>query len=120
VLAPACDRIAEQGDSPDFARMLVADLVSHAIRDGDGARWSNVEHRVTPSDLEPQTGWAMGNAGIARELLRYVRVCRGDDPRYAFAWPDQPAVRGRRLRPPSRSAERAPTSRRDGSACAPR
>ncbi|MFI7293837.1 lanthionine synthetase LanC family protein [Streptomyces sp. NPDC050121] len=94
VLALACDRIAEQGDSPDFARVLVADLVSHAIRDGDGARWSNVEHRVTPSDLEPQTGWAMGNAGIARELLRYVRVCIGGDPRYAFAWPDQPAVRG--------------------------
>ncbi|MDX2679736.1 lanthionine synthetase LanC family protein [Streptomyces sp. NY05-11A] len=93
VLALACDRIAEQGDSPDFARTLAADLASHATRDADGARWSNVEHRVTPSELEPQTGWAMGNAGIARELLRYVRVSAGGDPRYAFTWPDQPAVR---------------------------
>ncbi|MEV1065056.1 lanthionine synthetase LanC family protein [Streptomyces sp. NPDC050263] len=94
VLALACDRIAEQGDSPDFARTLVADLVSRAIRDADGVRWSNVEHRATPSDLEPQTGWAMGNAGIVRELLRHVRVSSGGDPRYAFTWPDQPAVPG--------------------------
>ncbi|MET7650659.1 MULTISPECIES: lanthionine synthetase LanC family protein [unclassified Streptomyces] len=94
VLALACDRIAEQGDSPDFAGALVADLVSHATRDADGARWSNVDHRATPGGLEPQTGWAMGNAGIARELLRHVRLSRGGDPRYAFTWPDQPAVRG--------------------------
>ncbi|MER5750712.1 lanthionine synthetase LanC family protein [Streptomyces sp. NPDC002088] len=93
VLALACDRMAEQGDAPHFARLLVADLAARATRDADGARWSNVEHRATPSDLEPQTGWAMGNAGIARELLRYVRVSQGDDPGYAFAWPDQPAVR---------------------------
>ncbi|TXS48435.1 lanthionine synthetase C family protein [Streptomyces sp. uw30] len=91
VLALACDRIAEQGDSPDFARILVADIAAHATRDADGARWSNVEHRADPSDLEPQTGWAMGNAGIVRELLRFVRISRGGDPAYAFAWPDQPA-----------------------------
>jgi hypothetical protein len=93
VLALACDRMAEQGDPPDFARVLVADLVSRATRDGDGARWSNVEHRVTPSTLEPCTGWAMGNAGIVRELLRFVRTSRGDAPTYAFSWPDQPVVR---------------------------
>ncbi|MPY37502.1 lanthionine synthetase C family protein [Streptomyces adustus] len=92
VLALACDRLAEQGDAPDFARLLVADLAARATRDAEGARWSNVEHRATPSELEPQTGWAMGNAGIARELLRYARVRRGGDPRYAFAWPDQPPV----------------------------
>ncbi|MEV5784483.1 MULTISPECIES: lanthionine synthetase LanC family protein [Streptomyces] len=92
VLALACDRIAEQQDPYDFAHVLVADLADRAIRDGDGARWSNVEHRATPSDLEPRTGWAMGNAGIVRELLRFVRLSRGGDPRYAFAWPDQPPV----------------------------
>ncbi|MFI5796551.1 hypothetical protein [Streptomyces sp. NPDC051677] len=32
------------------------------------ARWSDVEHRVTPSGLAPQSGWAMDNARIAREL----------------------------------------------------
>ncbi|WP_329335881.1 lanthionine synthetase C family protein [Streptomyces sp. NBC_01352] len=93
VLALACDRMAEQDDGHDFARVLVADLTDRAIRDADGARWSNVEHKATPSDLEPRTGWAMGNAGIARELMRYVRLGRGGDPDYAFAWPDQPAVR---------------------------
>ncbi|MFE7312725.1 lanthionine synthetase LanC family protein [Streptomyces sp. NPDC057555] len=93
VLALACDRMAEQGDPPDFARLLVTDLVSRATRDAAGARWSNVEHRATPSTLEPHTGWAMGNAGIARELLRFARISRGADPTYAFAWPDQPAVK---------------------------
>ncbi|MFJ2160650.1 lanthionine synthetase LanC family protein [Streptomyces sp. NPDC087856] len=99
VLALAGDRIAEQQEqgerqeSYDFAGVLVADLVARAVRDGDGARWSNVEHRATPSDLEPCTGWAMGNAGIVRELLRFVRLSRGGDARYAFAWPDQPQVR---------------------------
>ncbi|WP_329222119.1 lanthionine synthetase C family protein [Streptomyces sp. NBC_01485] len=99
VLALACDRIAERGDSPDsadsrdFARILVADLASHATRDAEGARWSNVAHRPAPGDLEPETGWAMGNAGIVRELLRYLRLSKGGDRRYAFTWPDQPAVR---------------------------
>ncbi|MFJ9832923.1 lanthionine synthetase LanC family protein [Streptomyces sp. NPDC101169] len=92
VLALACDRIAEQQDPHDFAHVLVADLAARAIRDTGGARWSNFEHRPNPGDLEPCTGWAMGNAGIVRELLRFVRLSRGGDPRYAFAWPDQPPV----------------------------
>lgn len=92
VLALACDRIAEQNDHPNFARLLVADIVSRAIRDTDGVRWSNLEHRATPSTLEPRTGWAMGNAGIVRELLRFVRISRGDAPAYVFGWPDQPTV----------------------------
>ncbi|MEU2623128.1 lanthionine synthetase LanC family protein [Streptomyces sp. NPDC007157] len=95
VLALASDRIAEQRDPYDFAHLLVADLAARAIRDEDGARWSNFEHRATPSDLEPCTGWAMGNAGIVRELLRFVRLSRGGDPRYACAWPDQPPVPAR-------------------------
>jgi hypothetical protein len=95
VLALACDRIAEQRDPHDFAHVLVADLTARAIRDGDGARWSNVEHRPAPNDLEPCTGWAMGNAGIVRELLRFVRLTRAGDPRYTFTWPDQPPVPAR-------------------------
>ncbi|MFF0704074.1 lanthionine synthetase LanC family protein [Streptomyces tendae] len=92
VLALACDRIAEQRDAFDFADVLVADLTARATRDGEGARWSNVDYRSTPPGLEPQTGWAMGNAGIVRELLRYVRLARGGAPGYAFTWPDQPPV----------------------------
>jgi len=94
VLALACDRIAEQNEQPDFARVLVADLLSRSTVDADGARWSNVEHRVSPSSLEPRTGWAMGNAGIVRELLRFARVDSGRDAGYALAWPDHPPVAG--------------------------
>jgi hypothetical protein len=73
---------------------LVEDLTTRATADADGIRWSNVEHRVEPSTLEPRSGWAMGSAGIIRELLRYVRVTGGRDQAYAIAWPDHPpAVR---------------------------
>lgn len=93
VLALACDRIAEQGDGFDFADVLVADLVARATQDAEGARWSNFEYRTDPGELEPRPGWGAGNAGIVRELLRFVRLSRGGDPTYAFTWPDQPAVR---------------------------
>jgi hypothetical protein len=74
VLALACDRIADRGDGFDFANVLVDDLTARAIVDDAGARWSNYEHRATPGDLEPRAGWAMGNAGIIPELLRYARL----------------------------------------------
>lgn len=92
VLALACDRIAERGDGFDFADLLVDDLAAHATIDDAGVRWSNHEHRATPSDLEPQAGWAMGNAGILRELLRYGRLREGRDGGYAVAWPDHPTA----------------------------
>ncbi|HWC20707.1 MAG TPA: hypothetical protein VG502_00280 [Flexivirga sp.] len=73
----------------DFADVLVGDLIARATVDADGARWSNHEHRADPPDLAPLPGWAMGNAGILRELLRYVRLRRGAGTGYAIAWPDQ-------------------------------
>jgi hypothetical protein len=109
VLALACDRIAEGRQAHDFARVLVTDLAARAVRDGDGARWSNVEHRATPSDLEPNTGWAQGNAGIVRELLRFVRLSRGGDPGYAFTWPDQPPVTAQATEPIRRTGSDAPS-----------
>jgi Lanthionine synthetase C-like protein len=111
VLALACDRLAEGSDKgPDcgtsaddgtsadgttsrFADLLVDDLIERATVDGSGARWSNYEHTATPGELEPQTGWANGNAGIVRELLRYARIRHGGDPAYAVALPDQPPCR---------------------------
>lgn len=92
VLALACDRIAEGDDGREFADILVTDLEKNATVDDRGARWSNVEHRSTPSDLEPRIGWAMGDAGIVRELLRYARIRTGGDPDYAVALPDQSTV----------------------------
>ncbi|MEO7980966.1 MAG: hypothetical protein ABI807_08765 [Sporichthyaceae bacterium] len=75
-----------------FAQVLVDDIERRATADGTGAGWSNHEHRVTPSELSPRRGWAMGNAGIVRELLRYVRILAGGDPAYAVTWPDHPPV----------------------------
>jgi hypothetical protein len=80
----------ERGDDFTFANELVDDLTARATVDGTGARWSNHEHRATPSDLPPRPGWAMGNAGILRELLRYARLSQGRAPGYASPWPDHP------------------------------
>jgi hypothetical protein len=93
VLATALDRIIECGDDAGFANVLVDDLRSLAIVDETGTRWSNEEFRADPSALEPHSGWGMGNAGIIRELLRFVRVSTGGDPGYAVDWPDHLAVR---------------------------
>jgi hypothetical protein len=88
VLALACDRNVEQAEGLGFAGVLVQDLAARATIDATGVRWSNDDHRVTPSALDPRTGWAMGNAGIVRELLRFARASAGRDPAYAVPWPD--------------------------------
>ena len=95
VLALACDREAEQIDGGEFGQILASDLADRVTLDADGASWRNYEHRVSPPELAPRTGWAQGNAGIIRELLRYARIKEGRDERYAVDWPDQaPASRG--------------------------
>ena len=92
VLALACDRHAEQAEDLDFADVLVEDLAARATIDADGVRWSNHEHRATPSTLDPRTGWAMGNAGIIRELLRFARASTRRNAAYAVPWPDHPGA----------------------------
>ena len=92
VLALACDRIVERGDDSAFADLLASDLAVRATIDDAGARWSNHEHRSTSDVLEPQTGWAMGTAGIVRELLRYARLTAGGASGYAIPWPDHPVT----------------------------
>jgi len=94
VLALAGDRHTEQAEDLGFAEVLVADLAAQATVDADGVRWSNHEHRATPGTLDPRTGWAMGNAGIIRELLRFARASTGRDPVCAVPWPDHPGMRG--------------------------
>jgi hypothetical protein len=104
VLALACDRQTEHADGLTFANVLVSDLTTRATVDGGGARWSNYEHRASPGALAPRTGWAMGNAGIIRELLRYARIREGRDPGYAIAWPDHPPAIPRRHPSPAAPA----------------
>lgn len=90
VLALALDRIVENGDTSNFADLLVDDLADRATVDSTGARWSNYEYRASPPTLDPRPGWAMGNAGIVRELLRYARVSTGQSDAYTIPWPDHP------------------------------
>jgi Lanthionine synthetase C-like protein len=92
VLALACDRIVERGDDFGFADVLVNDLAARATVDDAGVRWSNRGQRTTSSVLEPRAGWAMGNAGIVRELLRYARLCEDGASGYAIPWPDHPVT----------------------------
>jgi hypothetical protein len=98
VLALACDRIVERGDGFGFSNVLVDDLAARAVVDDAGARWLNHEHRAVPSDLEPRAGWAMGNAGIIRELLRYARLSEGGAAGYVVSWPDHPVTGHRESR----------------------
>ncbi len=82
----------EQGDDFGFVDLLVDDLTARATIDSAGMCWSNHEHRTAETDLEPQAGWAMGNAGIVREPLRYARLVDGSAPGYAVHWPDHPGT----------------------------
>jgi hypothetical protein len=93
VLALATDRYAEGRADLGFTRILVDDLAERATVDQHGARWSNYEHRGTPSELPPRTGWAMGNAGIVRELLRLQRTLSGGTLADTAPWPDHLPVR---------------------------
>jgi hypothetical protein len=78
VLALACERYDAGLDHDlDFAEVLVDDLAARATVDDAGARWSNFEHRTSPSDLPPEIGWAMGNAGIVAQLLHVQRCADG-------------------------------------------
>jgi lantibiotic modifying enzyme len=92
VLAVALDLQADGVGDLGFAGTLISDLRTRAIIDAEGARWSNVEYRDERPDLEPQTGWAHGNAGIVRELLRATASGGGKPPAFAIQWPDQPAT----------------------------
>jgi lantibiotic modifying enzyme len=57
------------------AAVRMADaLVERAVRDGAGARWRFVEHRIEQPLLPPGTSWMQGAAGIAAFLLRLARV----------------------------------------------
>ncbi len=54
----------------------------------DGATMTIVPPRVRWN----HAGWAMGNAGIIRELLRYTRLSEGHADGHAVPWPDHPVA----------------------------
>jgi lantibiotic modifying enzyme len=52
------------------ARMVMADTLMRASKDGDGVKWVQAEHRVRPELLIAQTGLMQGAAGVGLSLLR--------------------------------------------------
>ncbi|BEP13728.1 hypothetical protein acdb102_20390 [Acidothermaceae bacterium B102] len=66
------DRHAVTGDREllDWSAALADDVISYAITDDEGTRWSNHEHTVDPPDLPPGAGLMQGAAGIAGWLAR--------------------------------------------------
>jgi lantibiotic modifying enzyme len=79
-----------RGDPDDlaFAVTMVDDLLTRAIVDEHGMRWSNVEFRTDPPDLPPETTFFQGASGIGGTLLRLSRHLEGD--RSTVRWPHAP------------------------------
>jgi len=90
------DHYQDTGDRDwlDFADVLAADVLSRAIADAGGVRWSHTEHRVSPPQLEPVVGWMQGAAGIAGFLLRLDRLHRDGPAAPRLPWPDRPPAPG--------------------------
>ncbi|HEX9064998.1 MAG TPA: lanthionine synthetase LanC family protein [Streptosporangiaceae bacterium] len=88
----ALDRYQATGDASwlGWAAELAADVLARQTADPDGVRWSHTEHRVTPPELEPGTGFMQGAAGIAAWLLRLDLVSREGPGAPVPWWPDRP------------------------------
>jgi hypothetical protein len=61
----------------DWSAALADDVLSYAIVDGGGTRWSNVEHTADPQDQPPEPGLMHGTAGIAGWLARLPKMRAG-------------------------------------------
>jgi lantibiotic modifying enzyme len=72
-----------------FAVCLADDILSRAISDESGMRWSNYEYRQPEPDLPPETTYMQGAPGIGSTLLRLHRQLAGDP--WTVRWPHAPA-----------------------------
>lgn len=57
-----------------WAGELADDVIGHATVDGDGMRWSNVEHTAAPPELPATPGLMQGAVGVASWLARLGRL----------------------------------------------
>ena len=73
-----------------LGEVLARDVLDRCIADESGVRWSQTEHTVSPSELEPAVGWMQGAAGIASWLLRLARLQRDGASAQRIWWPDRP------------------------------
>jgi lantibiotic modifying enzyme len=62
-------RVTGELEYLEFAKRVATDLLRRAIRDGDGIKWIQAEHRVKPDLLVAQAGYMQGAAGIGMLLL---------------------------------------------------
>ena len=70
--------------------MMVDDLLTRAITDESGTRWSNYDFRAAGQpNLPPETSYLQGAPGIASTLLRLHRHLDGDP--WTVRWPHAPA-----------------------------
>jgi lantibiotic modifying enzyme len=94
----ALDAYQETADGQwlDWADELSRDVLTRAISDDTGTRWSNTEHTASPPELPPRCGWMQGTAGVAGWLLRLARVHDDGLESPRLDRPDRPPLRAAR------------------------
>lgn len=91
----AVGRATGRADLVELARAGAADVVARDEAGPEGFLVPHSDPQDRPELIERYSyGWCHGPAGDAQvfRLLRaaLVRVSRGEDPAYAFTWPDHP------------------------------
>ncbi len=81
--------LEQRPDDLAFATIMVDDLLTRAISDEQGMRWSNYEFRNEHAALPPEPNYLQGASGIGGTLCRLDRHLRGDHR--VVAWPHAPA-----------------------------
>jgi len=81
---------AATGDAADreFADRIARHVLERAERTADGLKWTHAEHRNDPGDLEAQTGYMQGAAGIGAMFVHADAAARGQAP--SIRLPDSP------------------------------
>ena len=82
------DTVDDDAERRAFADRIVDRILARAEPHGGGLRWTHAEHRTRPDDLEAQTGYMQGAAGIGALLVRADPGGRGRSTRIRF--PDSP------------------------------
>jgi lantibiotic modifying enzyme len=81
-------RLTKDAEYLAFARRITADLLARGTRDAAGLRFVQAENRTEPQNLQAQTGYMQGAAGIGLWLLRLQAFEKGQSSGYVL--PDSP------------------------------
>lgn len=72
-------------------KCIADDTLQRATAAGDGLKWIQAEHRVSPEDVKAQTGFMQGAAGVGTFFL-HLDASRSRK-RSPIVWPDSPFSR---------------------------